>query len=128
MRRRTATAPTRVDDPGVRVEVVPVDAARLVTLDEVGEVPPEAEGAFCRLRPPEDTPAADVASWASAAREKALAVRVVPVQRSAAVPVDFARPGGSVRGVAEEAVEIARESGDPELLALVERVLAEVRR
>ena len=129
MRRRVITkSSTRVDDLP-RVEVVLVEgASRMMTLEEVGEVPQEAQDAFVRLRPPEGTTPDETSSWAILARKRAKAVRVLPVPRSAVVPIEVARADGApVLGIREEAIAIAEESGDSELLALVQRVLGELR-
>ena len=112
-----------------RVEVVLIEgASRMMTLEEVGEVPEAAQDAFVRLRPPEGTTPDETSSWAILVRRRAKAVRVLPAPRSAAVPIEVARAEGTpVLGIREEALAIAQESGDPELIALVGQVLGELR-
>lgn len=108
-------------------EIVPIDgAARLVTLESPEAPLGEAAGAFARLRPPEGMAADEVATWRDRVASVARAVRVVSAPRAAAVPLASTRvdeePVGTVR---EEALLLARETGDAEVEALTARLLDE---
>ena len=125
MRRRVhRTEPRSLED---RLRVLPVETSRLVTLEEPGEAPEEARGAFARLRPPEGTPPSAVTEWREKVDRVALAVRVMAAPKAADVPlastrVDAEKPG-SFR---EEALRLARETKDPAIEAFVLRKLDEV--
>lgn len=121
MRRKAAEVP--------KVQVVYVEAAPMVTLEDPRESPERARGAFVRLRPPETLSPAETRSWADSVRALARAVRVLPTRRSALVTptrvgVD-ARPVGTVR---EEIRDLVREADDLDLYDVVEGILSEVER
>lgn len=120
-------------DPGQRAPRVKVDvvlfggAAELVTLDDPEEAPGRARNAFARLQPPPDHPEPATRAWRDLVAAEAAAVRVLPTPRTSPIPADAARACGEpAGGVREEALAAARESGDPELVGLVERILDEV--
>lgn len=127
MRKRGGGAFARAN--GLVVRVLPLeDAARMVTLEEPGAGAERARGAFARLRPPPDTDPATTAAWRDLVAREAIAVRVVPPARSAAVPTAATRAGEPGRSVRDEALELARESGDGEVVEMVEGILSEVER
>ncbi len=103
-----------------------VDASRMVTLeDPSGEAEP-ARQAFARLKPPEGTTPDQVAAWRNVVAAVARAVRVVPGPQAALVPVSSERPGVTVGTIRQEALELARETGDPQIEALTETILDRV--
>lgn len=112
----------------VAVDVRKLEATRLVTLDDPAGDAASASGAFVRLRPPEGTSPEQTALWREAVARVALAVRVVAAPRAALVPASSDRsdddePVGTIR---EEAEKLAAETNDPDVVALVARVLDEV--
>lgn len=118
--------PTRVGT--VKVRSVPFQGAReLVTLDDPAEGPGRAKEAFARLRPPTDHPEHETAAWRAVVAGVAVAVRVLPAPRTADVTALSTRPGeAGDKSFAEEARDLAAEHPDPELPALVDRILAQV--
>lgn len=125
-RRRSSN---RVDaEPVVRITTIPIDATPMVTLDDPTEPPVRAVGAFARLRPPEGMTAAEIDSWRIHVAKHARAVKVLPAPRAADVPgeaqrVDEDEIVGTIR---EEAVAMAKETKNPDVLKLVTKILDEV--
>lgn len=121
--RAVRPALDRSGAPVVR-DVPVLGAAAMVTLDDPGAPPETAQNAFARLRPPPDHPEAETRSWRILVAAHALAVRVLPAPRANPVP-DALGCGEPGVGVKEEALAVARATGDGELVALVERILVE---
>lgn len=123
----SATEPTRVGS--ATVQAVPFEGvAPLVTLDDPAAPPEAARGAFARLRPPDDHPPGETASWAGLVRAQAIAARVVPrTRRREALLPNEARPTPAA-DVRAEATALAAATNDPEVAALVEEILSEVER
>lgn len=126
MRRRLHPKKTPDAEPGL--EVVRVEAVRLVTLEDPKVPPTPAQDAFARLRPPEGMTPEAVTSWRDTVAKVAKAVQVVATTHAAAVPlkstrVDLAVKVGSIR---EEAKALAAETNDGEVIAMVDRLLDEV--
>lgn len=117
--------PTRVGS--AMVEAVPfVGVAPLLTLDDPNAPPEAARGAFARLRPPDDHPPGETASWRSLVAAQAIAARVVPRprRREALLPAESRpTPAADVRA---EATALAAATNDPEVAKLVEEILSEV--
>ena len=112
----------------VKVEAVPLaNVSRLVTLEDPADGVDLARGAFVRLRPPPDHPPEATARWRGQVAHVARAVRVVPAPRSAAVP-DNAKRVDPEQDVADEAIKLARETKDPEVIALVEDAIGVARK
>lgn len=126
MRKRAAALKPKTN--GVRVTVVLVDdAARMVTLDDPAAGVHEAQGAFARLKVPEDLGPVETDVWRRSVAAVARAYRVLPPPRSAVLAAVLSRGNtNAMQGVREEALALARAAGDPELLADVERTLSEV--
>lgn len=117
--------PTRVGS--AVVEAVPFHGvAPLLTLDDPNAPPEAARGAFARLRPPDDHPPGETASWRSLVAAQAIAARVVPRprRREALLPAESRpTPAADVRA---EATALAAATNDPEVAKLVEEILSEV--
>jgi hypothetical protein len=119
--RHTGVTPT--------VETIEVDAVRLVTLDDPsGNVTRAAKGAFARLRPPPGLSAEEIESWRILVAKVARAVKVLPSQHAAAVPAASHRSEHAVGTIREEAIKLAKESANPDVLPLVKKILDEVER
>ncbi len=124
--RRRRTEPTRVGS--VKVSTIPFEGiSPLVTLDDPEDAPGRAKGAFARLRPPETMLAPETRSWRDDVAGIAIAVRVVPQARR---PTGVLRPSAlsprPSEGIREEATILARETGDADVVAMVESILSEV--
>lgn len=101
-------------------EVIPFEnVARLVTLEDPDEGIEDARGAFARIRPPADHPPEAITEWRGKVSKVARAVHVVPPPRSVIVPSNAKRADPEADVVAE-ALAIARETKDPEVVALVQ--------
>jgi hypothetical protein len=122
--RRHVESIQRGEPQVVRLE----GAARFVTLDDPALPPTLAQGAFCRLAPPEDMAPDEVASWRDQVARVARAVRVLPQLRSADVALTNARACEDERvgSIREEAEALAAETGDSAVKALVSAALDEV--
>lgn len=104
-------------------------SSRFVTLDRVDLPLALAQDAFVRLQPSEDMTPEMIADWRASIAKVARAVHVLPQRRSADVAlaskrVDEDETVGSIR---EEAIAIATEMGDSEVIDLVKRTLDEVK-
>ena len=104
------------------MSVVAFEHTRMVTLTSPTDGLEDAENAFVRLRPTEDVTEDELRTWRDEVEKVAVAVRVVAPNRTKVADDPAARPR-TTRGVREEAKRIARESGGPELEALVDDVL-----
>jgi hypothetical protein len=119
----------RVYDTMPRVRAVSVSgAARLVTLEDPNADATPARDAFARLRPPEGTSPDAVSSWRAVVEKVARAVKVLPSLHADDVPAASTRVGegeepGTIR---EEATALAAETGNPDVVSLVGRLLDEV--
>lgn len=111
----------------VQVEGIPFEGiAELVTLEDPTEDPGRARNAFARLRPPADHPEDETRSWRDSVAAQAIAVRVLPPPRRAAIPLPALAALTPAVGIREESLRLAAETGDPAVLELTESVLAEV--
>lgn len=109
------------------VHVVPVQASRLVTLEDPDAAPEAARGAFARLRPPEGTSPEVIASWRASVARVARAVKVLAAPRSEEVPaastrVDAEEKVGSLR---QETLALARATENPFVVDLTKKLLDE---
>lgn len=113
----------------VLIKTIPIDdATPMVTLEDPLEPPIRAKGAFARLRPPEGMTPAEIDSWRIHVAKHAKAVKVLPAPKAADVPGEVQRVGEDevVGTIREEAIALAKETKNKDVLKLVLSVLDEV--
>ena len=100
----------------------------MVTLEDPSKPPTLARGAFARLRPPEGATADEVDAWRASVALVAKAVRVLPMQHAADIPSDSARVenGEKIGTLREEAMILAAETDNPQVVGLTTQILDEV--
>lgn len=125
VRKARHPEPTRVGSP-VLESVDYEGIAPLITLDDPHGDPMSARGAFARLRPPDGHPEDETRSWRDVVAGIAIAARVVPNPRRAAVPRPAVIADTAATDIREEAMRLARETGDVGTVTLVETILDEV--
>ena len=98
-----------------------------MTLEDPSADATTAADAFVRLRPPEGTTSEQVALWRDVVARVAIAVRVIAPPRAALVPAASDRSDDSATGsIRDEAMKLAAETNDADVVAMTSRVLDEV--
>lgn len=123
MRRRVVSS--RVDKLKVRARHV--DATPLITVEEPGEDNDDLAGAFVRLKPTAEMSEEAIEEWRLSVLKVAKAVKVVPPPKSEDVPlaagrVEEVEEVGTIR---EEAIQVAKETGNKEVVKVVKSILDE---
>lgn len=87
-----------------------------------------AQDAFARLKPPEGLTPLQIDSWRNLVAKVARAVKVLPAPRSADVPVDAHRveEGERIGTIRDEALALATDTKNGEVVEMVTRILDEV--
>ncbi len=124
-RRPVEPASHRCDAPKVTTLKVET-AVRLVTLEDPASGLRAAQDAFVRLRPPEGLSPGVIDSWRFSVAKVARAVKVLPAPRASDIPVSSHRAEHKVGTIRQEAIKLARETKNEEVLKYVTQVLDEV--
>ncbi len=112
-----------------RVRDIEIESAtKMITLEDPEEDLTHVRDAFVRLRPPEGMLPDRIDSWRNVVAKHAKAVKVLAPPKGAHVPADSARvdEGDKVGTFREEALALAKESSNKEVVKLVTSILDNV--